>query len=180
MAQKSCKVFLRTLINSFIICTLCVGICYCFQKYGAWGKIPYHHIAAKLMAEGLISNDSHSSFNLIVDAGNVGWHDMDSLDKSALISIYHSTNKFEVFPGIELYAGKCKYVYANYSSMFEHKHSFYFLEYQYDSNIPGRIKKSDKAGELCASDEYSLSYIEYPHGDADRNGSHFETNGILA
>ena len=180
MANNLRKALFHLLIFFFLFCALCSGIYFCFQKYVAWGKIPYHHISAKLKAEGLISKDSHSSFNLVVDVGdNYGLSNVDSSRKTTLISVHNGTKEYEFFPENELYTGNCRYVYFNYSNKFEHKYSFYFLEYQYESNIPGAIKENEKAG-MCVSDEYTLSYIEYPHGVADKNGVHFKTNGLLA
>lgn len=180
MKNKLRKALFHFLINPFLICALCSGIYFCFQRYAAWGKIPYHHISAKIIAEGFISKDSHSSFNLIIDvANNQGISNSDSLNKTTLISVYNGTNEYEVFPAKELYTGRCRYVYYNYSNKFEHKYSFYFLEFQYDSNITGLIRENENAG-MCVSDRYALSYIDYPHGETDKNGVHFQTNGILA
>lgn len=180
MKNKMRKALLTCLINSSLLCALCSGIFFCFKWYAAWGKIPYHHISAKIIAEGYISRKSHSSFNLIIDvANNQRIRNSESLNKTTLISVCNGTNEYEFFPTKELNTGKCSYVYYNNINKFEHKQSFYFLEFQYDSNITGVIRENEKTGE-CVSNKLTLSYIENPHGVTDKNGVHFETNGILA
>ena len=173
---RSCQIVSIVFRLTIVVSLIYFGY-YCLLLYQKWNIIPTHKIEANLSAEGLVSDKSYCNLRLRINAGNSSVIE-DTLFRGNTIVIGNSGDYTDTIALRKVYDGKCRYLYQQHPDKFVGNTTFYYLDFQTNTNIESRVHNKDYAGVLI-SNKHTLSYIEQPKLTSDSTGTTSIGSGLL-
>ena len=166
-------------IRIVVICSMLYIIKWIWNNYQSWNRIPNHRIAAKLSAEGLVSDDSYCNFRIKIDAGEASNYNdsIGNLNSIEVVSKTHFTDSVKPTWITESIMGR--YLYGRYKEILDEKSTFYIVDFECHSDLPSRVRNKDFTG-ICNYEPHKFDYVEAPRLTSDVNGTKAEGSGVLA